>query len=113
MGYAAGCFPIVPDVICNCDHRNHGCGPQRVPEASAMTPTAAVPGAGPPDESGRSQRADRHAMTVDVEDYFQVEVFAAVIDRRDWDRLPRRVERNTERLLEMFAETQSHATFFT
>ncbi len=78
-----------------------------------MTPAAAVPSAGRPDECARSRRAGWHAMTVDVEDYFQVEVFASVIDRRDWDRLPRRVERNTERLLEIFAETQSHATFFT
>lgn len=52
-------------------------------------------------------------MTVDVEDYFHVEAFASVIDRRDWDRLPRRVERNTLRLLELFAEAEIRATFFT
>jgi polysaccharide deacetylase family protein (PEP-CTERM system associated) len=52
-------------------------------------------------------------MTVDVEDYFHVEAFAPVIDRREWDRLPRRVEGNTERLLAIFAEAEIRATFFT
>jgi polysaccharide deacetylase family protein (PEP-CTERM system associated) len=54
-----------------------------------------------------------HAMTIDVEDYFQVEAFASTIDRADWDRLPQRVERNTSRLLDIFAEGRVHATFFT
>ena len=44
-----------------------------------------------------------NAMTVDVEDYFQVEAFASTIERKDWDHLPRRVERNTLRLLDIFA----------
>jgi polysaccharide deacetylase family protein (PEP-CTERM system associated) len=54
-----------------------------------------------------------NAMTIDVEDYFQVEAFASTIDRNDWEHLPRRVERNTERLLDIFAETEVQATFFT
>lgn len=54
-----------------------------------------------------------NAMTVDVEDYFQVEAFARTISREAWDSLPRRVEQNTERLLEIFAEAKVHATFFT
>ncbi len=54
-----------------------------------------------------------NAMTVDVEDYFQVQAFAGVIARDAWDRLPRRVEPNTERLLRIFAETGTKATFFT
>ena len=53
-----------------------------------------------------------NAMTVDVEDYFQVEAFANVIDRGDWDRMPRRVERNTDRLLELFETAGIKATFF-
>jgi polysaccharide deacetylase family protein (PEP-CTERM system associated) len=51
-------------------------------------------------------------MTIDVEDYFQVEALAATIDRRKWEDLPRRVERNTERLLEILAENEVEATFF-
>ena len=53
------------------------------------------------------------AMTIDVEDYFQVEAFSATIDRKDWDGLPQRVERNTQRLLEVLAEAGVQATFFT
>ena len=33
-----------------------------------------------------------NAMTVDVEDYFQVQAFADRIDRKDWDAFPRRVD---------------------
>lgn len=54
----------------------------------------------------------RNAMTVDVEDYFQVSAFEATIRRSDWDELPGRVERNTEQILELFAERGTRATFF-
>ena len=54
-----------------------------------------------------------NAMTVDVEDYFQVEAFSTVISRNEWDQIPRRVEENTERLLEMFSDVGVKATFFT
>lgn len=53
------------------------------------------------------------AMTIDVEDYFQVEAFASTIDRRDWHRFPPRVESNTNRLLDILAEAGVQATFFT
>ncbi|HSE85778.1 MAG TPA: XrtA system polysaccharide deacetylase [Candidatus Binatia bacterium] len=53
-----------------------------------------------------------NAMTVDVEDYFHVQAFAGVIARTDWERYPSRVERNTLRLLEMFACRQVRGTFF-
>lgn len=54
-----------------------------------------------------------NALTVDVEDYFHVSAFEGHIAREDWDRLPCRVERNTDRLLELFAEHGARATFFT
>jgi len=54
-----------------------------------------------------------NAMTVDVEDYFQVSAFEANIQRNQWDRLPHRVERNTHRILDLFAQHQVKATFFT
>ncbi|MBN8929934.1 MAG: polysaccharide deacetylase [Rhodospirillales bacterium 69-11] len=54
-----------------------------------------------------------NAMTVDVEDYFQVQAFAGTVARRDWDRFPSRVEANTDRLLETFAASGARATFFT
>ena len=54
-----------------------------------------------------------NALTVDVEDYFQVQALAGTIDRAAWENWPRRVEANTARLLDMFAASGVHATFFT
>ena len=53
-----------------------------------------------------------NALTVDVEDYFHVEAFAGTINRDNWDQLPRRVERNTHRLLDLLAEAGVLGTFF-
>ncbi|CAG1022467.1 Peptidoglycan-N-acetylglucosamine deacetylase [Methylococcales bacterium] len=54
-----------------------------------------------------------NAMSVDVEDYFQVSAFERYIPREQWDRLPCRVERNTDRVLSLFADSGVKATFFT
>jgi polysaccharide deacetylase family protein (PEP-CTERM system associated) len=54
-----------------------------------------------------------NAMTVDVEDYFQVSALAPYIERRDWSSIPCRVERNVDRLLELFDATGAKCTFFT
>jgi len=54
----------------------------------------------------------RNALTVDVEDYFQVSAFADTIDRQDWENRPLRVEKNTHNLLDLFDEHQIKATFF-
>jgi len=53
-----------------------------------------------------------NALTVDVEDYFHVHAFARVIDPKDWERYPSRVEENTYRLLQLFGERGVAATFF-
>ncbi len=53
-----------------------------------------------------------NAMTVDVEDYFQVSAFETVVSRDRWNDLPSRVVPNTERLLGILAEHEVHATFF-
>ncbi len=58
-------------------------------------------------------RTDTNAMTVDVEDWFQVQGFAGTISRGTWDGLERRVEANTDRILGMFADAGISATFFT
>lgn len=55
----------------------------------------------------------RNAMTVDVEDYFQVSAFEHHISRESWDRLPCRVERNMDVILGLMAESGTKATFFT
>jgi polysaccharide deacetylase family protein (PEP-CTERM system associated) len=53
-----------------------------------------------------------NALTVDVEDYFHVTAFARTISQDHWDRYPARVDRNTRRLLEIFANESVQATFF-
>ena len=55
----------------------------------------------------------RNAMTVDVEDYFQVQAFAGCVSRAEWDGFPLRVEANVDRILEQFARAGVAATFFT
>jgi polysaccharide deacetylase family protein (PEP-CTERM system associated) len=54
-----------------------------------------------------------NGLSVDVEEWFQVGAFETVIDRADWPRLQSRVEANTGRVLDLFAEAGVTATFFT
>lgn len=54
-----------------------------------------------------------NALTIDVEDYFQVSAFAPYIARSEWDSRECRVERNVNRILDMLDEHQTKATFFT
>jgi len=54
-----------------------------------------------------------NALTIDVEDYFQVSAFAPYIARADWDRRECRVEHNVERILALLDEHDISATFFT
>lgn len=55
----------------------------------------------------------KNAMSIDVEDYFQVSAFAPHIRREDWDALPCRVERNVDVILGLLDEADAKATFFT
>jgi polysaccharide deacetylase family protein (PEP-CTERM system associated) len=55
----------------------------------------------------------KNAMTVDVEDYFQVSAFEPYITKAQWDSLPHRVESNTDKILDLFADKGIKATFFT
>jgi hypothetical protein len=54
-----------------------------------------------------------NALTIDVEDYFQVSAFAPYIPRDQWPLRECRVERNVERILLMLDEQKTRATFFT
>lgn len=54
-----------------------------------------------------------NAMSVDVEDFFQVGAFEKTIHRDDWASYDLRVEANTNRLLDLFADKGVSATFFT
>lgn len=55
----------------------------------------------------------QNALTVDVEDYFQVSALAPHFPRKGWEQVPCRIERNMHRILEMFDEAGVKATFFT
>ena len=55
---------------------------------------------------------DTNIISVDVEDYFQVQAFAGMIHRDSWSAYPSRVEQNTERLLDLFGELSVKGTFF-
>ena len=54
-----------------------------------------------------------NALTIDVEDYFQVSALSPHFDRADWHRIPCRVERNIDIVLALLADSGSKATFFT
>ena len=60
-----------------------------------------------------ASRPGGNAMTVDVEDYFQVQAFAQAIPRSSWNEIPRRVEENVHTILDLFAANRTRATFFT
>jgi polysaccharide deacetylase family protein (PEP-CTERM system associated) len=78
------------------------------PKCASVTPgTRAVPALRP------SVPSIANAMTIDVEDYFQVSAFAARIPRSEWGSLECRVERNVERALTLLADAGAAATFFT
>jgi len=53
-----------------------------------------------------------NALSVDVEDYFQVTSFDGVVSRSEWDSQESRVIGNTQRLVDIFARHQVRATFF-
>lgn len=54
-----------------------------------------------------------NALSIDVEDYFQVSAFAPHVDRHEWDAMECRVERNIDRILELLSAADAKATFFT
>lgn len=64
-----------------------------------------------PSVPGRSSIAN--GLSVDVEDWFQVGAFEDVIARGEWDAIKTRVVDNVERILDLFAEAEVKATFFT
>lgn len=54
-----------------------------------------------------------NGLSVDVEEWFQVGAFERVIAKADWDSLEARVDYNTGKVLDLFAESGVKATFFT
>lgn len=53
-----------------------------------------------------------NAITVDVEDYFHVSAFEPIVDRDDWPAYECRIERNMERIIEIFDAAGVRGTFF-
>ena len=62
--------------------------------------------------TGAADDISIHAMTCDVEDYFQVSAFESVIDRKDWPDFDCRIPRNMDRILAHFADANATGTFF-
>ena len=54
-----------------------------------------------------------HAMTCDVEDYFQVSAFDGIVPRSRWTDVECRIPRNIDKALQLFADNDTKATFFT
>jgi polysaccharide deacetylase family protein (PEP-CTERM system associated) len=67
-----------------------------------------------PESFSTAGKADAlfNAMSVDIEDWFQVGAFETVINRAEWDQLEHRVERNSDAVLALFDEAGIKATFF-
>jgi len=61
---------------------------------------------------GATDKTVKNALTVDVEDYFQVSAFAPYIARSEWDRCECRIERNVARILQLLVDKKIKATFF-
>lgn len=55
----------------------------------------------------------KNAVTIDLEDYYQVSAFSAEAAVEQWDTFASRIEQNTEKLLSIFDEKGKRATFFT
>jgi polysaccharide deacetylase family protein (PEP-CTERM system associated) len=54
----------------------------------------------------------KNALTIDVEDYFQVSAFENTIDRNDWDSIEHRVAANLDKIIDILSDAGVHATFF-
>src|SRR5258706_16276108 len=65
-----------------------------------------------PDPAPSTTPAKRHLLTVALEDYFQVGAFNRLIQQGQWYRFETRLEKNTERTLELLDRHQIKATFF-
>lgn len=77
---------------------------------AAITPPRALR---PDGASHLASESPAHALTIDVQEYFQVPALSRVISLEDWEVMPSRVARCVEPLLEVLARHEARATFFT
>jgi polysaccharide deacetylase family protein (PEP-CTERM system associated) len=61
----------------------------------------------------KARRVVVNALSVDVEDYFQVWALAPWFPPSKWDQTPCRIERNLDAILRLLHEGDARATFFT
>lgn len=61
---------------------------------------------------GEAAREMLNALTIDVEDYYQVSAFESCVRFEEWPTFDSRVEKNTGRLLDILDEYGTKATFF-
>jgi polysaccharide deacetylase family protein (PEP-CTERM system associated) len=54
----------------------------------------------------------KHFLSFHVEEHFHVPAFDSPMRRRHWDRCESRVEKNTDKILDLLAERRVRATFF-
>ena len=59
-----------------------------------------------------ADKIQRHCLSFDIEEHFQVSAFESPMRRRHWAEYESRVEANTEKLLELLAQRGMRATFF-
>jgi len=53
-----------------------------------------------------------NALTIDIEDYYHVSAFEAIVPFADWERYESRVVKNTHHILDMLDAYMTKATFF-
>jgi polysaccharide deacetylase family protein (PEP-CTERM system associated) len=62
--------------------------------------------------SSAQGRVPINALTIDLEEYFQVSAFAGAVSPEQWSKLPSRIEPQTERMLALLDRARARATFF-
>lgn len=83
-------------------------------EAAIQHPSPKAPAPACAQSRVRLDEVERvNALSVDVEDYFQVSAFEKHVSRDDWDRRPNRLEASVDRILGRLADHRVKATFFT
>lgn len=82
---------------------------ETAPAQAAQVAACADPGAV---ASGGWSASPSHVLSIDVEDWFQVENYAQIIPREQWSSCELRVADNVSRLLDLLHAADVRATFF-
>ena len=77
-----------------------------------LQPNASMTSATCPETMAASKSPTTGCVTVDLEEYFQVEGYAEHIERSQWESLPFRADASTHKLLDLFSVRNAKVTFF-